>query len=894
MSKRSIESQHLVNDGHEDFLIKEISKLIRSYDLYGVPPSLELLEGYRSATSTGYVSKTEDGREPLSLQFRSNQPFSILDSTEKFSQMGFGYTYFFYFTKFVVLLGLFPLAAYSITMLVWYSLGSECLDKSTLTVMREMSSTGKPLEALKQYYGHSPAIKHLSDISLTINDNKTAYDPIIEKFINLNCQLYRSDKRCQKSLKLNCSEHNYSQTCERLTIEIVADNYIKQICHRDWLSLHAAGNRLTDIYERSLFIDVCDSMVVVLGCLMVVAFYFVYESRKLVYKGWNPKIEELSVLICGMEEVRDWELEVKLKEAFSEHGLAVKQVNLCFDTEHFESLFDKLQDWQSKRALHMYKKGNIYNSAQLLQSPQSFDFENDLLLQDDKVLLKIATKISAIEKEIREYRESFRLGPLSKHFLGTAYVTFNSHQEKLKALGTFKTKGWLFQTLHPTQEFQSEPLHLNKGTEKVKLWMEDSSSPQDVIWRNISTSSHSKFYRKMFSSLLTLAIIIFNFWVILMIKFEGVRISETREDEHLMPNLPISYEMTVNLVIALVVFAINQIMRQVLKLLANFEKKNTYTARELMITHKLWKVQFVTAVFMPVGAAIGLMDTYGKNGLIYTMSAVLIVYVVLPPTAYMTLDVMLYFKMFMRWRIKGFTEGQNSQYITLKDAMKYWLKAEFVMSFGYSRVVRNLGIVMFLVPIMPIAVLFFVMMTFVFYWVNKYILVYRSNKLIGYSTKLCRQMIDELEICIGLFVCGIVFRDISSDYPNLRDVSLRPLHIFLGLLVFVLHYFNLKSYLKNFLPIPKTPEVLYSELINFDPNSYYLSNPAYDKQEFTMGRVSKRVSQSKLATHLTFFVKPVQDLYEIEDGSEKNLQRNLQLDLSMGDSIKELREYPST
>lgn len=878
MSKRSIESQQLVNDGYEDMLINQIAKLIKSYDLYGVPPSIDLLDGYQKATSSGYVNKNENRREPLSLQFKSNQAYNLLDSTEKFSQMGFGYTYFFYFTKFVVLLGFFPLAVYGIAMLVWFSLGSECLDKSTLLKMNKMSNAGKSIEALELYYGQAPILSNLKRISGSISDNKTEYDPVLRKFVNLNCQIYKNDKKCRQSHELNCSVGHYSVACDKLTIKIVASNYIRQICKKDWLSVHSAGNRLTEIYDRPIFIDLCDTLVVVCGCFMIAAFYYVYEARKLVYKGWNPKIEEFTIMLSNLKEASDPDLEANIKEALKSYGLTTKQVNLCFDTKEFQELFDKLQNLQSKKAIHLFKKQLKYTGGPTVESPQSFDLENDRLLQEDRVLYGIALEISKIERKINEYRQSYRLGPMSSHFLGTAYVTLNSHQEKMKALNILKTSGWLFNTLHPSEQtFEPQPLYIKKQAEKIKVWVEDTCSPQDVIWKNIRTSIQSRFYRMIFANLLTLFIIMLNFWIILMIKFEGVRIAETRENEDILPRLPISYEMTVNLVIALVIFAINQLMRLFLKLLAAYESKNTFTSRELMITHKLWKVQFVTAVFMPVGASLGLMDTYGKNGLIYTMTAVMMVYVILPPMTYMTCDAMLYFKMFMRWRIRGFSEGKNSHYITLQGAMKHWLKSDFVMSFGYSRVVRNLAIVMFLVPIMPISVLFFVLMTVIFYWVNKYIVVYRSNKLISYSTKLCRKMIDELEICLAMFVCGIIYRDVSSDYGNLRELSFRPLHIVLGVIVSGIHIFSLKVIIKKILPHPKAPDVFYSDLIKFDPNSYYLSNPAYDKQELSTDRPSKRMSQSKLATHITFYVKPVHDLYEIDD-QDNEFEHKYQLD----------------
>ena len=94
--------------------------------------------------------------------------------------MGFGYTYFFYFTKFVLLLGLFPLAVYGITMIIRNSRGRDCLPEGVLSKI-----TGKGLDALpalKQHFGWTPVIGKVEEYLSSLHRHTR-----LIKYMNLNC-----------------------------------------------------------------------------------------------------------------------------------------------------------------------------------------------------------------------------------------------------------------------------------------------------------------------------------------------------------------------------------------------------------------------------------------------------------------------------------------------------------------------------------------------------------------------------------------------------------------------------------------------------------------------------------------------------------------------------------
>ena len=85
-----------------------------------------------------------------------------------------------------------------------------------------------------------------------------------------------------------------------------------------------------------------------------------------------------------------------------------------------------------------------------------------------------------------------------------------------------------------------EKLILEVGNSEKRLWIEDASAPQDVLWQNLGLSTKNKFYRRMISSLVTMIVIVVNFYLVFIIKFVGVRASEGRM-EKIGGLLPFSY-----------------------------------------------------------------------------------------------------------------------------------------------------------------------------------------------------------------------------------------------------------------------------------------------------------------------------------------------------------------
>ena len=109
-----------------------ISQIKGQVDPFMIPPSIDALVEYRRATQAGYIGDVSLGRETFSLLYRDNNKFGLLDSIDKFSQMGPGYTLLFTFTKLAILMGLFPVVIYGFFMMSVYMSGNTCLELDQL------------------------------------------------------------------------------------------------------------------------------------------------------------------------------------------------------------------------------------------------------------------------------------------------------------------------------------------------------------------------------------------------------------------------------------------------------------------------------------------------------------------------------------------------------------------------------------------------------------------------------------------------------------------------------------------------------------------------------------------------------------------------------------------
>ena len=82
-------------------------------------------------------------------------------------------------------------------------------------------------------------------------------------------------------------------------------------------------------------------------------------------------------------------------------------------------------------------------------------------------VMKYQVRLDDIEARILEDTKSYMKGPNSEYFLGAAIVSFESEEDKIKALSIFERSGWLYRF------FGFGPIHT-----RVELLISDKGSLQ--------------------------------------------------------------------------------------------------------------------------------------------------------------------------------------------------------------------------------------------------------------------------------------------------------------------------------------------------------------------------------------------------------------------------------
>ena len=801
-----------------------------------IPPNLTQLEEYRIATSSGYVrSDAHPDREPISLFIKKNDKLRLCDHVQKFSQMGYGYTYIFVLAKFLILLGFFPILVYAIALMIYNSTGNDCVSQEKYNFLRENVRNYGDLPLLIEQLPYSPVPLKLQEFY-----NSPKPNPILRKFVSLNCILNSSSTRCDYMSNNNCRK-DYTKACELVNIDLLVDNFVTQQCRRDYLSVISAGNSWTKLAASSLWIDICDGLFLLALFLAILAFHYYHEISNAKIHLSDPRIEDYTVLVRNLQEIYIDDLPEKLKETFAELGFQVTAVNLCFKTGKYRSLVKDYNSILSKESITRYKL-----SHGLVNDEDTVDQDNNpffgsrfeptpALRHQHNYMARMETKHRKedVKIKIREIEQSFREGARSKYFLGSAYVSFETIQQKNEVYKRFQPKSWITADMDMNNSpftSKKEVLIMNANGLMRPLRINKAYSPHDIVWSNLGFTIHSRKYQEALTMILTIAITAVNFVVIFFLKFWAANLILNGQANR--RNSSSGVEWTINFLLGLVVLSANSGMRQGIRELIRLERHSSYHSQDRTKIRKLWRAQFINKGVLIAVAALCLLDFYGPNGFIYTIFSIMITYMVMTPLTFPFLQCMMLYRLWMKRKITKFIEGRSPGPVkTMQQAFQYWLKPNFKMASCGNRFIRNFGFCLFVLPIFPFIAVLYLVLAIEFYWIAKFILVKRTNKVIGYSSRLTRKLTDELVLALSLFVIGIMLRDSVYNYVNLNTFSLRWYHIILLITVLLLYLLKGFNIVKLFLPERVYSSDTYFETIRRDPNTYYMKNPAYVKED---------------------------------------------------------------
>jgi hypothetical protein len=822
---------------YEAQIFHHYSELKSQVNLLQIPPDLYQLDAYRKATSSGYIPPNASlDREPISLYFKHNEPLKLCDPIEKFSQMGFGYTYIFYLAKFLIFLGFFPILVYGIIMMIVFGLGDGCVSQSKYNSIRENVHNFNDLPFLRLQIPESP----VPDKLFAFYTSEETHD-VMRKFMGLNCILNSSSYRCHFLDDNNC-QRNYTKDCEKVNIDLFIDNYANQLCRKDALSTISAGNAWNSLVIGILGTDIIDTALIFLLLASIFVFYYFQEVRYSIVHLAEPRIEDYTVLVKNLQGLGVPDLPQRLKQMFAEKGLTPVGVNLCFDTFEYRRLVRQYNHFVNRQTVIDYKrKMQIFTDDSVDEDGHDllgarFEPTPDLRSKHNQINRELISEKKALVKEkIFEIEKEFKRGSESSLFLGSAYVSFLTIQEKEFVTNTFKPRSWVTADIDPPfglSHNKKEELLLNVNGIPRLLKIQTAYNPNDIIWKNLGVTTRFRQYHEMLTMVVIIFVTFLNFIIIFFIKYWAANILLDGSLEGSMDRRGSNngVEWLINFLLSLIILLFNSSLRQFVREMIMQERHSSYHSQDLKKIRILWRAQFVNKGILIALVAICLMDFYGPNGFIYTIFSIMITYMVMTPITFPFLQCKMLYRLWVKKKIERFAENRSDRPVkTMQQAIHYWLKPNFKMASCGNRFIRNFAFCLFVLPIFPLISILYIVLAIQFYWTAKFVLVKRTNKTISYSARLTRKLTDELFLCVAVFIIGCMLRDGAYNYINLNSFHLRWYHVGLLLFVLVLYFARARNLVKLFLPAKVYSNQTYFETMTKNSNSYYLCNPAYPK-----------------------------------------------------------------
>ena len=123
--------------------------------------------------------------------------------------------------------------------------------------------------------------------------------------------------------------------------------------------------------------------------------------------------------------------------------------------------------------------------------------------------------------QISALANNYRSGVNNDYFLGTAYISFATYEQRIAALSLYGRSGWLYNILGTGPVHTKLDLNLDIMGKTHQLWVERASAPQDIIWENISFSKMSRLIRSFIGFLVSVGLMILDFILIMWLTYLG-------------------------------------------------------------------------------------------------------------------------------------------------------------------------------------------------------------------------------------------------------------------------------------------------------------------------------------------------------------------------------------
>ncbi|KAL4476129.1 hypothetical protein ABPG74_009862 [Tetrahymena malaccensis] len=467
-----------------------------------------------------------------------------------------------------------------------------------------------------------------------------------------------------------------------------------------------------------------------------------------------------------------------IRKHFKDQNKKVTKVNLIYDISEIEELEEEFKELIKEKQKNLKEHG-FDNKTQELQL--------------------IEQKMQKLEHEIRE-KEQHIVHDRTK-FTGQAFVSFETEKEKEElftfAPPTLGSKICNFITsLGKLDRYVDSQIFEGKH----KILIVEAPEPNDIDWEFIHSSTSSKVVARFISLIKWVVLIAFSFSIICLITyFQNLKIDHVQEEllelQHKSKknNEDIDKEeyekvhssMTIISIFSFLIstsivlfnkFALPFLVHHIV----DAEKWSTKTKLNISFAFKLTIALFFNTALITVLIEIILFKNfYGiGGGMILNEQLVFIFNAIIPSLAWV-IDPWSIIKNIQRNKE---LKNKEKSVLTQGEANKLMEHPDYAMGKRYADIMKTMWFTFFFSPVIPIGTFFSLIGLILYYFTDKYNLIYRRTVKESISKSLSFEMMDLQEYSVLLHCFGnIAFKWMLASEVDLTSIVLFGVCFFIAL-----------------------------------------------------------------------------------------------------------------
>ncbi|KAL4498327.1 hypothetical protein ABPG72_013133 [Tetrahymena utriculariae] len=542
----------------------------------------------------------------------------------------------------------------------------------------------------------------------------------------------------------------YGHSCDKVSENRASNDHS---CQADWISIFSLANKsqqTADIQELLNFFTIFT--------LMILLIFFrknqkeidlKCDEKELTPSDFTIMVKDIPQNISKEELIEFFESNIECEEK-----IEVTEISYVYDTREVDVLNEEIDNIveEKKKAL---SKLDPY-SQEFRDTADKFDME-----------------IKMQQKDIQE--KMIEVSQDQTKFSGYAFVCFQTESQKQQILDNADKSfcDELYESIFSqSSEFKNLPF------KDTVIKVSEAPEPLDIIWENMNKTDNEKANIRIFSFFVTVTLLITCAYAIYQLTIyqenqanqqDQSQSKDSTESSEIEQFLQDQYN---SLMITIAIMVINSgIIGYVFRYLVTIESYNTHTLYNINLAQKLSLALFTnSALITCLISVIYTENVFGKGGLIYTIFYYFTIDT-LTSVISCFLDYSIIWNKFLKWWYIN-VQGKKCL-MTQKEANELCQLPDHEIEGCYAEIMNTMYITIFYSPAVPLGLFFSLIGIFMYFWVQKYILLRMKSVEKQISVKLSIEMTEYLEYVISIYaVSNALFKwQTVGGFPTLQIVG---------------------------------------------------------------------------------------------------------------------------